>query len=58
MDEDEEVAELRIPSVRGLLMVLQAVKPAAKQVRPCSSSPDAKMVLISRPLSHYIDTPR
>lgn len=32
MEDDEEVAELRIASVRGLLMMLQAIKPASKQV--------------------------
>ena len=37
MEDEEEVAELRIASVRGLLIVLQAIKPTSKQV-PCYKS--------------------
>ena len=33
MDGDEEAAELRIANVRGLVMALQAIKPAKPQAR-------------------------
>jgi len=45
MEDDEEVAELRIASVRGLLMMLQAIKPASKQVTLPPVFPRLKDVL-------------